>query len=204
MPNVREIPLVTKRAGKRKNRNGNGPHKPRPGPNGPLKVQNSILSGEDNLPDSRSIALQLQSLNAGWMLQADTNLREVLITRLLNVAGDIIKRPLDEMSDLEFQRLLSIFRAVSGVEQKQQRIEIAKSTATIRALFPPHQPGNDLPLQNGTTVNIAVGSRPENAVRDIPTWMAVQQLLKAPEVQEAVKTLPTPQRMSDQLSPQAG
>ena len=148
--------------------------------------------------------MQLQSLNAGWMLQADTNLREVLITRLLNVAGDIIKRPLDEMSDLEFQRLLSIFRAVSGVEQKQQRIEIAKSTATIRALFPPHQPGNDLPLQNGTTVNIAVGSRPENAVRDIPTWMAVQQLLKAPEVQDAVKTLPAPQRMSDQLSPQAG
>ena len=197
---------MTKRSNRRKNRQGVGPLKPPPGPQGPLKVENSLITGQDNLPESQSVAMTLQALNAGWMLTAGAKLKEAVITRLLNLAGEIIKKPMEQMSDAEFQRLLSIFRSVSTVEQRQQRLEIAKAMATLRALYPPGS-GGDLPRQVnvGIVNNVGTEAPAQSAqAQAVPAWMAVQQLLKAPEVQEAVKTLPTPQRMSDQLSPQAG
>lgn len=199
---------MTKRSGKRKNRQGVGPLKPPPGPQGPLKVENSLITGQDNLPESQSVAMTLQALNAGWMISAGAKLKEAVITRLLNMAGEIIKKPIEQMSDAEFQRLLSIFRSVSTVEQRQQRLEIAKAMATLRALYPPGSGGGDLPRQQinlGIVNNVGTEAPAQSAqAQAVPAWMAVQQLLKAPEVQEAVKTLPAPQRMSDQFSPQAG
>jgi len=198
---------VTKRSNRRKNRQGVGPLKPPPGPQGPLKFENSLITGQDNLPESQSVAMTLQALNAGWMISAGAKLKEAVITRLLNLAGEIIKKPMEQMSDAEFQRLLSIFRSVSTVEQRQQRLEIAKAMATLRALYPPGSSGGDLPRQVnvGIVNNVGTEAPAQSAqAQAVPAWMAVQQLLKATEVQDAVKTLPAPQRMSDQLSPQAG
>lgn len=200
---------MTKRAGKRKNRQGVGPLKPAPGPQGPLKVENSLLTGQDNLPEAQSVAMTLQALNAGWMLTAGAKLKEAVITRLLNMAGEIIKKPIEQMSDAEFERLMAIFRSVSNVEQRQQRLEIAKAMAVLRTLYPPGSGsggGKDLPPQVNVGIVNNVGSQQAQSVeaRPIPAWQAVQQLLGVKEVQEVVKSLPPRPQMSDQLSPQAG
>ena len=198
---------MTKRAGKRKNRQGVGPLKPAPGPQGPLKVENSLITGQDNLPEAQSVAMTLQALNAGWMLTAGAKLKEAVITRLLNMAGEIIKKPIEQMSDAEFERLMAIFRSVSNVEQRQQRLEIAKAMAVLRTLYPPGSSGygKDLPQQVNVGIVNNVGSQAQSVeARPIPAWQAVQQLLGVKEVQEVVKSLPPRQQMSDQLGPQAG
>ena len=183
--------LMTKRAGKKKNRQGVGPLKPPPGPQGPVAKQNYLISGEELLPSAESIAIELQSLRSGWILSADTKIREALITKLLNICGDVLKKPLDQMTDLEINRLLAIFRAVSGVEQRQQQIAIQKALAMLRAL----NPDSELPSQN---VNVAVVQQSGgNQVQDVPVWQAVQRLLGQPEVQAAVKTRPAPAPVSE-------
>ncbi len=169
---------------------GVGPLKPPPGPSGPVPVESSLVSGVDNLSEAQSIAMSLRALGAGWMLSVDTKIREGLITKLLNLAADLAKKPAAELTSQEFNRLLSIFRTVSSVEQRQQQLEVSKAMAAIRALYPlsgTRGSGDDLPPQGGTVVNVAVG-QPVGQAEVIPAWQAVQQLLRNPDVQQALKT----------------
>lgn len=164
--------------------------KPAPGPQGPVVKENHLVTGEELLPTPESIAIELQSLRQGWILSGAEKAREALITRLLNVCGEILKKPIEKMTDMEVNRLLAIFRTVSGVEQRQQQIAIQKALATLRAL----NPDSELPSQN---VNVAVVQQSGgNQVQDVPVWQAVQRLLGQAEIQAAVKTRPVPAPVS--------
>lgn len=154
---------MTKRAGKRKNRMGVQPEKPRNGQ--PVAKPHSLI--EDHLPPRESIRLELRAMREGWLLGQEN---------MDVVRGNLMKK-LATMASKEDDpdRLCRMIRTLAMSEQREIMLEIAKFKASQQ----------ELPAQ--VQVGVLVNNQPaEQPVVQQRPFEVVQRLLERADVRAAL------------------
>lgn len=106
---------MTKRAGKRKNRNGSQRHPP---------GRKAASEHEDNLPTQESQALEIRAIREGWLIDSpkSSQLRQALMQKVLKIGLS------GEASD---KTVISAFRALTTAELRQQQIQLASQNQEL-------------------------------------------------------------------------
>lgn len=109
--------MAQKRAGKGRQRNANQKE-----PQGKRKQKPDTIA-EDNLPPAESRDLELTAIAQGWVLGASQEVREKLIKKTLGRAY---------AAGADTRDIVSVFRAISIAEQRQQSIELRRRGEELR------------------------------------------------------------------------
>lgn len=171
---------MTKRAGKRKNRQGLQPSQPRNGQ--VVERVHSLI--EDGLDPATSLHLETAAIARGWIMDgASETIRLALMRKLAGMAA---------RSD-DVDTVTKIVRTLSIIEQRAESLEIHR--ARLR------QPKGDLPSQIAAQINIQnnIGSQRDDEERELPAMdisAIVDELLSRPDVQDAIEA-DVPQSLED-------
>ena len=154
--------MGSKRAGRKKHRNGTQRHPP-----GPTKREPTIE--RDDLDPNESLALEVRAIANGWLVGDQTfdAYREALIKKAMTMA-------LNPKTDPEM--VVKILRTISNAELKQQQVKIAAFLAT-------KQKPNDLPAQVNVGVQIGASEQQEPQK---PAYLVIQELIKRKDVRAAI------------------
>lgn len=153
---------MTKRAGKRKRRNGVQPQKPTNGQ--PVAKPSTLV--EDHLPSSESTALELRAVREGWML-GDASM-DVARSNLMKKLATLATKETDA------DKLCRIVRTLAMAEQREKMIAIAslRLEKAKQSDLPPPVEGKVIgPVEK-------------------PAYQVVQELIARKEVRKALDRRP--------------
>lgn len=181
---------MTKRAGRKKHRNGAGPLKPAPGPEGPI-ASDPVASAavvSVGLSVEEQLKLELMALRNNWLLQ-DPNadkIRQTLLNKILRLTVD----PSIAGSDAEDgakrivgnpSMMLEIFRTISIVEQRQQRLDLTRLAILARVAGVKRPPEGVVNVNTQVVVQPAAESPPAKK-----PWELARELLSDALIRDAL------------------
>lgn len=159
--------MGSKRAGRKKHRNGSGPLKPSPGRSVPPAGSTLV---EDNLPANESLKLELRALREGWLLDSHGQTRKLLMLKIASIAT----------TSKDNSLVIRAFQALVAAEQRERSLELQERALALR------KSGGDLPDQ------VQVQDKPTSNIEHIEPWRVIQDLLGNQNVIDAIVTKSAP------------